>query len=402
MIDKTKITIPPTTLPEALFKDPDNFFKGEYLEGGQVVPMKKYRQDAHGDKVKIHIGVGDAITVFAERSRDGSLLATKIELNLIKLLYGHNGVVLAEKEFLQSLSLLVEHLAALFGSRELALALVPGLVETSQSHWSFLEIPAHREDPNLQLFNTLKNAAHPCSPKRLVSAKESVRFGGKRSALAVSVYRKRLEMLAKYGDDKVENNLEVLRVEVVLKESAISREFGNLGPVSGVQWMITEREYGHTLRLVSFEYHDLISVHQAVMKRFKGVPSFSSSAKTVSKPDQTGAFIAHAFRNFAPPNEQDVHQWIDLYGSVTGAATDRIARVRRSCLQVMEKSGGSSLSVANLFDDKSYQSQPAVSVPVKERVTQQTRLFSSILPEVQKAYGSSNVEGGFPWLASCN
>ena len=90
---------------------------------------------------------------------------------------------------------------------------------------------------------------------------------------------------------------------------------------------------------------------------------------------------------------------MDLYGEVVGASTERIGRVRRACIEEMGTTAKSSLSFADLFGGKAYDYQPAVSVPVKERVTQEARAMAKILPEVQKAYGSSNVEGGFPWIA---
>ena len=74
MIDKARITLPPTPLPKLLTEEPDAFFSSEFLDGGQVVAQKKYRKDSHGDKIKIHIGVGDAIQVFAERSPSGNVL----------------------------------------------------------------------------------------------------------------------------------------------------------------------------------------------------------------------------------------------------------------------------------------------------------------------------------------
>lgn len=171
----------------------------------------------------------------------------------------------------------------------------------------------------------------------------------------------------------------------------------SMGPLSGVEWLQTEGE--NLPRLVSFNYCDLIAVHQAVMKRLKGVSSFQVSNKSKANPDQAGFFIAHAFRNFAPAFGQDVSQWTELYGPVNGASGDRIEQVRRSCLEEMANTASSSLNFEELFGEGSYQEQRSVSVPMKELVTKEFRVLTRILPEVQKAYGSSKIEGGFPWTA---
>ena len=47
------------------------------------------------------------------------------------------------------------------------------------------------------------------------------------------------------------------------------------------------------------------------------------------------------FATLRLPDGQDVHQWIALYGDVTGAATDRLGRVRRACIAEMANTADS-------------------------------------------------------------
>ena len=43
MTDKTKYSTPPTPLPHELLANPDAFFAGDLLSGGQLLPLKKFR-----------------------------------------------------------------------------------------------------------------------------------------------------------------------------------------------------------------------------------------------------------------------------------------------------------------------------------------------------------------------
>ncbi|WP_411844993.1 hypothetical protein AAFN60_13970 [Roseibacillus persicicus] len=343
--------------------------------------------------MKILCGPGDAIMLLAHKNEKGRLVATSVEVNLGKLLYGHNGRVLSEDDILCGISLLVELLAQLFNSRKLALSAVPGLVDTSKSRWTMLEITTHRNDPKQVIFNALRQASYPRVRKKLVEASESIRFGGKRSSTAISIYRKQLEMASKYGASKVKKGGEVLRMEVILKNDALVKEFSSLQEPAGLRTFDGGVNKSPKDGLVSFTFQNLREVHQRVMSRMQGC--FQLPPKEGDRQELTGIFIARAFSAFPSQNEKTLHDLLDLYGETTNASADRMGRVRRAALKELESLGETTIHFGEVFSEESYVNPPAVVVPKKERVTLATRAMTEVLPEVRLAYGSPKVEGRY-------
>ena len=394
MIDKAKFKIPPTRLPSSLLADPDSFFTGDLLSGGQLLPCKKFRVEEHGRKFWLLAGPGDAIKIAVKLNESNQPIATGIEVNLPKLIYGHNGTVPDEAELLLALSRLEDHLEDIFESRDVARALIPGVAgEHSDSSWEMIEIAAHRLDPDNKLFRALKNAKHPCSPKRYISDDESVRFGTKRSKTAISVYKKKREMQAKHGEDKVDGDDDVLRIEVILKSGHLLEAFRGLGSPT-----VKIRNIDDVPRLMSFAWADLVRVHQRFIAKFQG--AFTDAPAAKDKTDGIGLFIAQAYHQFGDPDASDVHQWIELFGSVSGAAKDRLRRVRGACMQRLERLRLGTQTFADWFGDAAYLNPPVVSVPAKERVTVQIRQFQVLSDAVVRAYAPRGFSRSFPWSRS--
>jgi hypothetical protein len=382
MLDKVKVSIPPNGLPRSLYDDPDNYFTGD-LAGGQLLPLRKFRVDAHGKKFAVIAGPGDALKVFASRDEDSGLIADSYEVNLPKLVYGHNGVPLNEGDLLLALSRLEHFLDALFDSRSVARKLIPGLSDEAPhdtvASWTKLEIACHRPDPEFKLFRAFSSASHPCSSKRLISPRESVRFGGKRSKTAVSIYLKKNDMVAKHKEDSVAGDDDVLRIEVILKSEHVIQAFRALGSRT-----VRIRNIGDRPQLVAFTWADLVSLHQSVIGKFSG--AFNDAPRTKDKTDGMGIFIAEAFVRFGHAGDSDVHEWIDLFGAVNRVSADRVGRIRAACMQQLERSGRVSQNFADWFGETAYQNQPAVWVPKKERVTQRIRLDRNLSSAVVQVY----------------
>lgn len=383
MLDKTKIVFTPTPLPPSLLEGPDQFFSGDLLGGGQIVPTKKFRKEQHGSKARVFLGPTDAITVEVTLENDHELVAHSYEVNLIKLIYGHNGASLTEDEFHLALSQLVDYLTALFESKDTALSLVPGLSPNNRSWWDKLEISTHRLDPELHLFSALLNASHPCSHKRLVSCQESIRFGTKRSKTAISVYRKQIEMAAKHGADKVDCDQEILRLEVILKKDHLNREFSELNSPS-TQFEMIEGEP----RLIGFSWSDLEGIHRQVMRRFKG--SFDDAPASKEKTDAIGRFIALNHHQFQDESSSTIHDSLELFQTVSKANSTRMGLIRAACLQQRERCALGTEKFSEQFSESAYSLHPKVTVPKKERITSQVREFGSPLPEVITRYSNTS------------
>ena len=394
MIDKAKIKIPPTLLPTSLLTDPDSFFTGDLLSGGQLLPRKKFRVDEHGHKFWLLAGPGDAIKIAVDLNESDQPIATAIEVNLPKLIFGHNGAIPDAPELLLALSRLEDHLEDIFASHEVARALIPGVTaEHSDSSWEMIEIAAHRHDPDNALFSALKNAKHPCSPKRYVSDDESVRFGTKRSKTAISVYKKKREMQAKHGEDKVDGDDDVLRIEVILKSAHLMKGFRALDSPT-----VKIRKIDDEPRLVSFAWADLVRVHQMFVAKFQGAFTDSPSAK--DKTDAIGIFIAQAYHEYADPGGSDVHQWIELFGSVSHADTRRLNRIRGACMQQLERARLGTQTFADWFGDSAYVNSPVIWVPAKERVHVQIREFPKLSDPIVQSYAPLGFTQKRPWLRS--
>lgn len=86
------------------------------------------------------------VSVRFKRAGGGLLRVTKIEANLAKLIYGHNGrLIKTEEEFLLALTRVVHIVMQLVGADNWS-RILPGTGRGNLGFWSYLELPIHVSD----------------------------------------------------------------------------------------------------------------------------------------------------------------------------------------------------------------------------------------------------------------
>lgn len=373
---------PPIRLCPELLTDSDNFFAGGFLDGGQVIPTKKSRTESHHQKYLITCGPAEAIRIRVTRNRDGELTMTDLEFNLSKLLFGHNGYCLDEDLFLRAMTLLLQYIKELVAEPEDALRVIPGLVPRSEAYFQLMEILFQVTDPDGALFETFRNASHPCSSKRLTSVDESIRIGNKRSKTAVSIYRKTKQMIDLYGDDLVTTDNEILRIELILKADHLAKAFTTEGATT-----TPCIDVGMSKRLAGFRFDKLAMIHRIEMLRLRGV---SPRPDTDTKYDMTGCFLAVAHHQMESPGCMGLMELIDLYEARTNSKKDKVGRVRRAALWQREQLNGAALTLSEFFSEEAYKKMPSVRIPDKEKFLSSSRLESVIHPRIREIYGSGS------------
>ena len=392
MTDRIKVMMQPHRLKPEFLTTPDTAFTGDLLGGGQIIAGKKNKLEMHGRNQILIAGPAEALRINTTSDEDGALMMTAYEVNLSKLLYGHNGRSLSEHEFLTALSLLLAYFDELLDSPSESLDMIPGLTSQGTAYYQLLEIAFHLADPTGEYFEAFRNASHPCARKRLVESNESIRFGDKKAKVAISVYRKVLQMQELYRSLSETPQHELLRIELILKADKLADAFTK-SDASTTPCI----DLGNSERLTGFRFERLATVHQLEMMRFEGVSS--SSAKSDNQ-DKTGCFIAQAHHVMEGPGRMNLSDMIDLFGRVTGAAKEKVRRIRRAALWQREQLLSGRFDLAQLFSAQTYDNMPSVHIPEKESFLGTTRLATSIHPRVREVYGSMTPSTKFTPLTS--
>ena len=337
MLHKTKIRINPTELPSEILTDPYNFFSHDLFDDLQIVPTKKFLKKRHGGKAYIHFGPSNSITVEITLEPGNRLRAQSYTFNPTKLIWGHNGASLTSMEFPLAICLLVDHLEQLFESRDVALSLIPGFAPNNHTWFEMLEIATHRFDPVLSLFNAFNGASHPCSQKRRVTLGESVRIGNKRSKTAIVISRRQVTMPLNYEESNVSCDEDVLRLEVILKNDHLYREFNAISSPS-----VVFQDINGIPRLTRFSGDDLMPVYRNVMSRCKGPHDDASLSK-----DRTNAFdsfIEQCHHGLSEEHSNTDYDFEDLYYKASRETTNKMGLIRSACMQQRERSALSTQS----------------------------------------------------------
>jgi hypothetical protein len=301
----------------------------------------------------------------------------EIHYNPGSLLYGHNGHVLTEDEFLLALSRLLDVVTPLLSDPNEWFHILPGVHPQSQAFWHSLEIPFHLIDEDGQVLSAFVKAKHTDIHSNAYNncEGESISFANSTGELLVRLYRKDIKMKKKRRGSKSAPG--VLRVEVKLTGDKLA------GYLSSGTWkMIKGCE-----RLISFRSDNLKCSHTAVMSKFSGV--YSRLPKPNSTIDRKmGDFMGWIFHKTDFPISPQVEFYRSRYSS---ESTVQSWRNTKCALMAAARKHLEELSPVNLdtlFNAAAWNLQPGVSVPKVERMTRARNANTQIHPAVQAAYGS--------------
>jgi hypothetical protein len=126
----------------------------------------------------------------------------KITFNPGKLVFGHNGRALTVEDFQKALSILLQYVTVLLKDPADFIHVIPGISDDSGAWWSSLEIPFQVADPDGHLLQAFMNAKHPRIRKpALRCVGQSISWRSCTGDLAIKVYRKDIEMVARKGEE---------------------------------------------------------------------------------------------------------------------------------------------------------------------------------------------------------
>lgn len=165
----------------------------------------------------------------------GDPLATAtIDFNPGVCLYGQNGRILTLTEFLSSLNILVTHLTPLLSDPDDWVDLVPGLRRGGVAYWSYLEVLFQCRDTDGTLLARLRHLRHPKITTASRRWRDSILVGPHRGELRLAIYRKAVEMAKRrvkdiplLSDQKLAEDMDILRLEARMKGAKLVHYFGN-------------------------------------------------------------------------------------------------------------------------------------------------------------------------------
>lgn len=350
-------------------KRPPFYLRTDGKSNSASIPTRKLVIDGYG-----------AATLLASKLPGSTFELYEVRYNPGKLINGHNGHVLTEEDFLQSLSVLRAVITPLLHDEKDWIHIVPGLDPKGRASWHNLEIPFHVIDDDGRILSGFGNGKHKKInvPPSYNYNGQSILFENSTAELCIRAYRKDIHMR------KVERGTAsadgVLRIEVKLEGEKL-REYLRSGT-----WKIIEGE----LRLVSFSSADLRSAHAKVMSGFTGVYTSKIPAVDVACQDKMGDYIGWVSTQTDLTVDKQVDFSISRYSShvVPGTERNKKSQLRIAARKFLEQV--STIKFNTLFSADAWNLQPGVSVPKVERITRSRHDGIDIHPTVQAVYGSAS------------
>ncbi len=150
MLDRCKISLHAVELHPSLATDPSQFAAEHGLPDLVWQPTTSARNKARETRVtaKISLLADEALVIWV-RQEGHRFFAISLEFNPAKLLYGHNGALLATPYRLSEALTEVRALVAILLRKQSdADHVIPGLKTGNGTYWNMLEILLHFHDPD--------------------------------------------------------------------------------------------------------------------------------------------------------------------------------------------------------------------------------------------------------------
>jgi len=255
--------------------------------------------------------------------------------------------------------------------------LIPGVKRGGPAYWAFLEVPFQCFDPDGKLLAAFRNLRHPNVTTPTRHWPDSIRLGGLRSKLVLSIYLKGIEMVRR---GKLPKELhpcfeDVLRIEARMKKEKLIGYFGhghNVEVIDGYE------------RLTSFYPAYLVTGHRDALSKLHGVfrPTEQDDVGAPKPKLALGQLLARAAKD--PRCGLTFHQLLADLKHYTGAGDATISDIRKA--GEADLSRMSSISSAELFSDTAYASMCGISSPDIEMLVDHSRLSLEIQGMISAAY----------------
>lgn len=362
MIDEAAIT----ALPEYIQIKPRLIEEKADALDDWFLPMRRKREDDAKKTenamypvyhCKFDLFADGALRVYS-RSRERSdtkrseQFVYRVDLNLRKILWGHNGINIRDGDDLSYALVIVRHaLRHLLVHPDDASRLIPGLDEKPISYWSSLEIAMDIRDPGLVIRRHLERMRSPAVRRNPEFYENTTRLNGKN--MTIKCYDKIAQMKDRHKTPKRKIEVAsdpITRLEVKLKRGKLT-DFSKLDP-SHVPFI---RKIRGQNRLVSFSWDQLKAIHRLYFSDLRAV--YNLAAEKGSKPEKGNAAIFAAIAREHDIHPNAIYDSIKAYGG-KGESTCR--KIRSEIEWYIAQ--GSELTAEELLSDDNYRNQPGLHV----------------------------------------
>jgi hypothetical protein len=307
----------------------------------------------------------------------------RIELNLRKILWGHNGRTIADGEDLCHALLIVRHaLKHLLIRDNEASLLIPGVSGNETSYWQSMELAMDVWDHCLAIRRRLEWMRSPSVRRKQKFYKHTSLLDGKE--LDLKVYDKLEQMRDRHNVPnkkiKIIGDDPITRLEVALRRDKLT-DFQKLDPdMIPAMTKIAGRN-----RLTGFKWDQMRAIHRFYFSNLRAV--YHVAAKKGAPTEHSYAAVLAAITR-----EHDIHPQAiyDLLVAYSGKPSDTCREIRRK----MEWHIGqaSELSAEDLLSDEAYRNQPEVVIKGPDGCRFYVKNYgwnqiSEEMEEVHKIYG---------------
>lgn len=293
-----------------------------------------------------------------------------IELNLARLLYGHNGFPITTAIELAAALHEVEEIVRLFlPDKQNAVRVIPGVAD-SHAAWSMIELFSQHHDPDGMLMRLFSGASHPGTrAKQFVVPGESIKLCGTHHWL--SIYRKDLEMvkLSKKFNVDPRSLPRIIRIEHRLKGRILKRCLGR-----------------ESKDVTSFTFDKLEEVHRMLTRQiknvfFRGPAGSGSDVRANRKVSKILRFAYGVLRE----KGGTVQEYVRIHKESTSSSSATASRFKNGLRFLVEQS--STLSVDELLPEDVYIDPPYIRIPNLEEEAWSARFSAGFDSEIHRVYG---------------
>lgn len=315
-----------------------------------------------------------------------------IELNLRKILWGHNGRTIADGEDLCHALLIVRHaMKHLLVRPEEASHLIPGVGGNEISYWQRMELAMDVWDPDLVIRRRLEWMRSPSVRRKPEFYTHTSLLDGKEVDL--KVYDKLEQMRDRHSMPmkkvKIIGEDPITRLEVALKRDKLTDYKKKQGqriefPHNMIPAMT---EIAGRKRLTGFTWEQLKAIHRFYFSNLKAVYHVAAEAGAPTEHSYAAVLAAIA-------REHDIHPQAiyELLSTYSGKPDDTCREIRRK--MEWHISQASELTAEELLSDEAYRNQPEVVVEGREGCRFYVKAYGlgpicEVMSEVREIYGNS-------------
>lgn len=362
MIDEAAITV----LPDCIQIKPHLIEEKADTLDDWFLPMRRKREDDAKKTenamypvyhCRFDLFADGALRVYT-RSRERSdskrseQFVYRIELNLRKILWGHNGINISDGDDLSHALMIVRHaLQHLLIHPEDASRLIPGLDETPISYWSSLELALDLRDPGLVIRRHLERMRSPAVRRDPEFYENTIRLKGKN--VTIKCYDKIAQMKDRHKTPRKKIEVAsdpITRLEVKLKRDKLT----DFSWLDSSEAPLVSKISGRN-RLIGFTWEQLRAIHRHYFYDLRAV--YHSAAEKGSSPEKGYAAVFAAIAREYGIHPNGIYDLLMAYGG----KGDSTCRKIRSEFE-WHLAQGSELTAEELLSNENYCNQPGLHV----------------------------------------